>query len=56
MKLELNSALLKVIKKNGAIGLLSEQLQSECRTLILSTSFQRTRHNLSPCSSFRDQN
>jgi hypothetical protein len=56
LKLELNSALLKVIEKDGAIGCLSEQLQSECRALILSSSFLQTRHNSSPCSSFRDQN
>jgi hypothetical protein len=55
-KLELNSALLKVVEKDGAIVRLSEQLQSQCRTLTLSSSFLRTCHNSLPCSSFRDQN
>jgi hypothetical protein len=55
-KLELNSALLKVVEKDGANRHLSEQLQSECQTLILSSSFLRARHNSSPYSSFRDQN
>jgi hypothetical protein len=32
-KLELNSALLKVVEKDGAIERLLKQLQSECRTL-----------------------
>jgi hypothetical protein len=55
-KVELNSALLKVIEKDGAIERLSEQLQSKSRILILSPSFLRTRHNWLLCSSFRDQN
>jgi hypothetical protein len=55
-KLELNSALLKVVEKDGAIGRLSEQLQSECRTLTLSSSFLQARHNSSPCSYFIGQN
>jgi hypothetical protein len=56
LKPELNTALLKVIEKDGAIRRISEQLQSECRTLALSSPFLRTRHNLLLCSSFRDQN
>jgi hypothetical protein len=47
VKQELNTTILKVIEKDGAIGRLSEQLQSKCRTLALSSSFLRTRHNLS---------
>jgi hypothetical protein len=38
-KQELNTALLKVIEKDGALRRLSEQLQSECRTLALSYPF-----------------
>jgi hypothetical protein len=38
-KQELNIALLKVIEKDGAVERLSEQLQSECRTLALSYPF-----------------
>jgi hypothetical protein len=53
VKQELNTALLKVIEKDGAIGRLSEQLQSERWTLVL-YSFLRTRHNLSLCSPSRD--
>jgi hypothetical protein len=34
VKQERNTALLKVIDKEGAIGRLSEQLQSECRVLV----------------------
>jgi hypothetical protein len=55
-KQELNTTLLKVIEKDGAVGRLSEQLQSECQTLALSSPFLRILHNLSLCSSFRDQN
>jgi hypothetical protein len=55
VKQELNTTLLKVIKKDGAIGRLSELLQSKCRTLALSSTFPKTRHNLSFCSSFRGQ-
>jgi hypothetical protein len=55
-KLELNSALLKVIEKDGTIEHLSEQLQSKSRILILSSSFLWTRHNSLLCSFFRDQN
>jgi hypothetical protein len=54
-KLEQNSALLKVIEKDGAIERLSEQLQSKSRILILSPSFLRTRHNSLSCSPSRDQ-
>jgi hypothetical protein len=36
---ELNAALLKVIEQDGAIGRLSEQLQSKCRILTLSPPF-----------------
>jgi hypothetical protein len=36
-KRERNGAVLKVIEKEGAIGLLSEQLQSECQALALSS-------------------
>jgi hypothetical protein len=56
LKQELNTALLKVIEKDGVIGRLSKQLQSECRTLALSSPFLRTRHNLSLCLSLRDSN
>jgi hypothetical protein len=45
-KQELNTSLLKVIEKDGAIGRLSEQLQSKCQTLALSSPFLRTCHNL----------
>jgi hypothetical protein len=44
-KLELNSTLLKVIEKDGAIWHLSEQLQSKSQILILPSSFLRTCHN-----------
>jgi hypothetical protein len=54
-KQELNTALLKVIKKDGAIECLSEQLQSKSRILVPSPSFLQTRHNLLSCSSSRDQ-
>jgi hypothetical protein len=54
-KQELNTALLKVIKKDGAIERLSEQLQSKSLILVPSPPFLRTRHNLLSCSSFRDQ-
>jgi hypothetical protein len=47
VKQELNTTLLKVIEKDGAIGRLSEQLQSKCRTLALSSTFLQTHHNLS---------
>jgi hypothetical protein len=52
---ELNTALLKVIEKDGAIERLSEQLQSKSLILVPSPPFLRTRHNLLSCSSFRDQ-
>jgi hypothetical protein len=55
VKQELNTALLKVIEKDGAIRCLSEQHQSMCRNLTLSPPCARTRHNLSFCSSFRGQ-
>jgi hypothetical protein len=54
-KQELNSAILKVIEKDGTIGRLSEQLQSKRRALTPSPPFPQTCHNLSFCSSFRDQ-
>jgi hypothetical protein len=41
-KQEWNTTLLKVIEKDGAIGRLSEQLQSKCQILALSSSFPRT--------------
>jgi hypothetical protein len=46
-KQERNAALLKVIEKEGAIGRLSEQLQSECRALTPSYPFPRIHHNFS---------
>jgi hypothetical protein len=39
VKQELNTALLKVIEKDGAIGRLSEQLQSKCLIAALSSPF-----------------
>jgi hypothetical protein len=45
VKQERNAALLKVIEKEGAIGRLSEQLQSECRTVVLSSSSPRAHHD-----------
>jgi hypothetical protein len=54
-KLELNSALLKVIERDSAIEHLSEQLQSMSWVLIVSSSFLRTCHNSLLCSSFRDK-
>jgi hypothetical protein len=45
VKQERNAAVLKVIEKEGAIGHLSEQLQSECRTLVLSSSSSSRAHN-----------
>jgi hypothetical protein len=47
VKKERNTALLKVIEKEGAIGRLSEQLQSECRVLVSSSPLSRTYHNSS---------
>jgi hypothetical protein len=55
VKQELNTALLKVIEKDGAIGRLSEQLQSKCQNLTLSPPCARIHRNLSFCSSFRGQ-
>jgi hypothetical protein len=46
-KQERNAALLKIIEKEGAIGRLSEQLQSECRALTPSSPFLRIHHNFS---------
>jgi hypothetical protein len=46
VKQEWNAALLKVIEKEGAIGRLSEQLQSECQTLVQS-SLPRAHHDFS---------
>jgi hypothetical protein len=45
VKQERNAAILKVIEKEGAIMPLSEQLQSECRTLVLSSSSSRAPHD-----------
>jgi hypothetical protein len=45
-KQERNAALLKVIKKEGALGRFSEQLQSECQVLAPSSPFLRNRHDL----------
>jgi hypothetical protein len=45
-KEERNTAVLKIIEKEGAIRHLSEQLQSECRTLVPSSS-PRARHDFS---------
>jgi hypothetical protein len=42
MKQELNTALLKVIEKDGAIGRSSGQLQSKCQTLTMSPPCART--------------
>jgi hypothetical protein len=44
VKQERNTAILKVIEKEGAIRRLSEQLQSKCRSLVLSSSFSRAHH------------
>jgi hypothetical protein len=41
VKQERNTALLKVIEKEGTIGRLSEQLESECRVLAPSPSSPR---------------
>jgi hypothetical protein len=46
-KQERNTALLKVIEKEGTIDRLSKQLQSECRALTPSSPFPRIRHNFS---------
>jgi hypothetical protein len=54
-KQEQNTALLKVMEKDGTIGRLSEQLQSKCQISALPSLFSRTRHNLSFCSHFRGQ-
>jgi hypothetical protein len=45
VKQERNAAILKVIEKEGAIMPLSEQLQSECRTLVLSSSSSLAPHD-----------
>jgi hypothetical protein len=37
VKQDRNTAVLKVIEKEGAIGRMSKQLQSECRALALSS-------------------
>jgi hypothetical protein len=52
VKQERNAAVLKVIEKEGAIWRLSEQLQSECRTLVLSSS-SRAHHDFSSLSIFQ---
>jgi hypothetical protein len=39
-KQERNAAILKVIEKEGGVRRLSEQLQSECQTLVVSSSSQ----------------
>jgi hypothetical protein len=46
VKQERNTTIVKVIEKEGAMGCLSEQLQSECRTLVLSSS-SRAHHDFS---------
>jgi hypothetical protein len=46
VKQEQNAVVLKVIKKEGAIGRLSEQLQSGCRALVPSSSSSQARHDL----------
>jgi hypothetical protein len=53
VKQEWNVVVLKVIEKEGAIGRLLEQLQSECRTLVLSSSSSRAHHDLSSSSIFQ---
>jgi hypothetical protein len=45
VKQERNAAILKVIEKEGAIRCSSEQLQSECWSLVLSSSSSRALHN-----------
>jgi hypothetical protein len=45
-KQELNTTLLKVIEKDGAIGRLSEKLESKSRILVPSPSSLRARHHL----------
>jgi hypothetical protein len=47
VKQERNTTVLKVVEKEGAIGRLSEQLQSECRTLVPSSSSPRAHHDFS---------
>jgi hypothetical protein len=44
-KQERNAAILKVIEKESGIRRLSEQLQSECRTLALPSSSSRAHHD-----------
>jgi hypothetical protein len=46
VKKERNVAVLKVIEKEGTIGRLSEQLQSECQSLAPSSFSPRARHDL----------
>jgi hypothetical protein len=55
VKQELNTALLKVIEKDGAIGRLLEQLQSKRQNLTLSPPCAQVHRNLLFCSSFRGQ-
>jgi TorA maturation chaperone TorD len=47
VKQERNAALLKVIEKESDIVRLSEQLQSECQTLVPSSSSPRAHHDFS---------
>jgi TorA maturation chaperone TorD len=47
VKQERNTALLKVIEKDGTIGRLSEQLQSECQALVPSSPLLRAHHDFS---------
>jgi hypothetical protein len=54
VKDERNAAVLKVIEKEGAIGRLSEQLQSECQTFVPSSPlFCEPTMTSRPCSFFR---
>jgi hypothetical protein len=47
VKQEQNASLLKVIKKEGAIGRLSEQLQSECQASFPSSPLPQAHHDFS---------
>jgi hypothetical protein len=53
VKHERNVALLKIIEKEGAVGRLSEQLQSECQALVPSSSSLRAHHDFSSMFIFR---
>jgi hypothetical protein len=47
VKQDRNTAVLKVIEKEGAIGRMSEQLQSECRAWLCLLFFSRALHDSS---------